>query len=231
MRSTKSLITFCLISILQNDSDALGFTSRLYTQLINGNGLIHVPPEITSPSVSIIKGASQFDSSILCSLRMNPIEVATILIESCHLHDHLHNFEHMHDSLVQDMTKCILLMKDVANSAEHSGSLQLRLTLVNSVKCPKWHEDNVHFRLLKTYKGKGTEWCNPELDIIRFINYIRRDVLDMDAVVFPDDLISTAEEGSVLIIRGKKGQGTPVLHRSPECDETTPRLLLTISLG
>ena len=126
-------------------------------------------------------------------------------------------------------------VKEEEKEEQHSDlKLTCRLSLITSTKCPKWHEDNVNYRLLKTYMGRGTEYVDTKHTHIRLLNAILCH-FDRNLTVFPSFLIRSTSPGDVLIMRGKKGVTTsstvPVLHRSPaECSATSPRLLLTITI-
>ena len=126
--------------------------------------------------------------------------------------------------------------KEEKEKEEQLSDLKLtcRLSLITSTKCPKWHEDNVNYRLLKTYMGRGTEYVDTKHTHIRLLNAILCH-FDRNLTVFPSFLIHATSPGDVLIMRGKKGvtssSTVPVLHRSPaECSATYPRLLLTITI-
>lgn len=121
-------------------------------------------------------------------------------------------------------------------SKESNPTVICRLALMSSVRCPKWHEDYVNLRLIKTYYGKGTEWTLPDDSSIRFNNWIRSHI-DLDLTV-SNDKIQRLDTGDAFIMSGryhvdKYGEKVvPILHRSPpdysEVDHR--RLLFTITL-
>ena len=112
-----------------------------------------------------------------------------------------------------------------------------RFAMLNGVKCPKWHEDNVKWRILKTYCGKGTQWVNPNDVTIRVRNRILS-WLSKDLYVEKEKIIQQ-KVGDILVIRGKSQLNgpssgffsVPVLHRSPPVSENDKRILLTITLS
>jgi hypothetical protein len=59
---------------------------------------------------------------------------------------------------------------DMHHNHQTSQELVCRLALLQRVRCPKWHCDNVSHRLLVTYFGPGTDWCDPNDAMIRIGN-------------------------------------------------------------
>ena len=114
------------------------------------------------------------------------------------------------------------------------GTLPLtcRLQLLREVKCCKWHEDYVKLRLVKTYLGRGTHWCDPKDPRIRFLNFLRK-LRDLDYDVPPSE-IKEMHTGDILIMSGRhRTSCPPVLHRSPPLlDEgfSHKRLLYSITV-
>ena len=49
-----------------------------------------------------------------------------------------------------DVSEMIRLVTTFALPDDH---ISCRLALINGIRCPKWHEDNVNLRLIKTYYG------------------------------------------------------------------------------
>jgi len=185
----------------------------------------------------------------------------------------LHDMQDMIQIMV-DKTKQ-LLSDDVTSSSSSSSltsssspasssssvttTITCRLAIIYGVRCPKWHEDNVYMRLIKSYYGPGTDWVDPSYSIVRVENYIRR-LCDVDLTVRYPMWIQHANCMDILIINGKKRemkqhgikqqwmkqngikqqwmkphgikgyQSLPVLHRSPLVDESSRRLLYTVTI-
>ena len=179
------------------------------------------------------------------STRLDPV----ISIQHVNLFDHRTNFlaqdndcsdllqslipstlmatEHDRKRLLDDMHTNMLMMQQQAAADDE---ITCRLTLLEGVRCPKWHQDNVKIRLLKTYVGQGTDFVNPNDLSVRFLNYVRG-LFDQDLDVNPNK-IQRAREGDVLIIRGKvDNQETAVLHRSPPASDGERRLLYTVTVS
>jgi hypothetical protein len=139
------------------------------------------------------------------------------------------NFEDEADGLIENMQQLADLML-----FQKKKSITCRLQLMHGIRCPKWHEDYVHLRLLQCYLGSGTEWVSPSNILIRILNNLLR-FLDADNLtVLHPNFIVQAETQEILIFAGRKCQipgSLPVLHRSPPMSSANDkRLLFTISI-
>jgi hypothetical protein len=100
--------------------------------------------------------------------------------------------------------------------------LRVNLQVVTACQCPRFHVDNVGFRLLTTYRGPGTEWVSS-----RALGGA------LPGAPLPPSAIRHMDRGTVALMRGGR-DATPerpgVLHRSPALKRGGPvRLLLAIS--
>lgn len=126
--------------------------------------------------------------------------------------------------------------ESTANEHRHiHNKVTCRLASMNGVRCPKWHEDYVNFRLIKTYFGAGTAWTDPGNLHLRFKNFLRS-VVDKEINVDDEIDIVHANTGDVMVIAGRKRSefvkgAVPVLHRSPISDVDLRRLLFTITVS
>jgi Protein of unknown function (DUF1826) len=123
---------------------------------------------------------------------------------------------------IGDLMRAALLFK-------HSSPVVARLALLEGVRCPKWHEDYVYARLVKTYVGVGTEFADPTSASIRIANKMRS-TLGQDLYVAPEDVIPTRQDEAMLMAGRYYSGKTPVLHRSPIVDEQCKRLLFSLTL-
>jgi len=92
---------------------------------------------------------------------------------------------------------------------------EVRLELVTTDSCRKWHSDYVPARLITTYVGEGTQWLKGQ---------------DADRVsegLDPAD-IQSLETGHVGIFKGKLATSRPAIHRSPPISGTGARRLLLV---
>jgi Protein of unknown function (DUF1826) len=129
-----------------------------------------------------------------------------------------------------DVSEMIRLVTTFALPDDH---ISCRLALINGIRCPKWHEDNVNLRLIKTYYGVGTDWVDPSDVTVRMNNYFRS-LMDWDLEVKDKKKIKSARVDDILLISGKASPDSsivPVLHRSPLVPESDRRLLLTVTIS
>ena len=113
------------------------------------------------------------------------------------------------------------LIKDAAQLLDAFCSImridraEVRLELVTTDSCRKWHSDYVPARLITTYLGEGTQWLKGQ---------------DADRVsegLDPAD-IQSLETGHVGIFKGKLATSRPAIHRSPPISGTGARRLLLV---
>jgi hypothetical protein len=142
----------------------------------------------------------------------------------------------MHD--MKEMMEAMMLYPHPSSSST-ATSLVCRLALMSTVRCPKWHEDYVTARLVKSYYGLGTEWVDPNDELTRFLNWRRQQQGDNLSVA--QEKIRKLVCGDTMVMSGKNrvkdGRPVvPVLHRSPEPDRDSDdccqlRLLFTITIA
>ncbi|MDG5487260.1 DUF1826 domain-containing protein [Sphingomonas sp. BGYR3] len=102
----------------------------------------------------------------------------------------------------------ILALAMVQARATGSNALSMRLQVVETDSCRKFHADYVTRRLLTTYAGQATQWCHAD----------------------KPDRIEQLSAGDVAIFTGRVMIDPPVvLHRSPPIEAAGElRLLLVI---
>jgi hypothetical protein len=90
-----------------------------------------------------------------------------------------------------------------------AGTLRIRLEVVETDACRKFHADMVTARLLMTLVGSGTQWVHVDQD---------------------DGVVHQLKAGDVGLFKGRLGAEQPaILHRSPPIGGTgEQRLLLVI---
>lgn len=97
----------------------------------------------------------------------------------------------------------------------------LRLQVLSSAMCPRFHVDHVPLRLLSTYAGPGSEWLE-EGAIDR--SQLAREQPDASAV-------RQLGSGEVALLKGEKwlgNQGGGLVHRSPALLNGERRLILSL---
>ncbi|MEO1647232.1 MAG: DUF1826 domain-containing protein [Pseudomonadota bacterium] len=113
------------------------------------------------------------------------------------------------------------LTADIAALADRYGAimeldaLSVRLAIVTTDSCRKFHADYVKARLITTYVGTGTQWIDAE-DTSR--------VAQSDA---PQNIKSLAT-GDVGLFKGKLWTQSPAIHRSPPIEGTGERRLILV---
>ena len=108
----------------------------------------------------------------------------------------------------------------------------LRIEVLNSAMCPKFHVDKTGIRMLCTYQGQGTQWLE---DI-----YADRSKLGMASAHLDDSNsglilnpqgVHTAPRFAIALLKGSLWQGNHmagVIHRSPAFLDSSPRVLLAL---
>lgn len=115
----------------------------------------------------------------------------------------------------------IALIEDIASLANRFCAImqvreiELRLEVVTTNSCRKFHADYVPARLITTYVGTGTQWLGQD---------------DARRVAAGDkpETIHTLNAGDVGIFKGKLATMHPAIHRSPAIEGTGERRLLAV---
>ncbi|WP_111643095.1 DUF1826 domain-containing protein [Marinimicrobium alkaliphilum] len=102
------------------------------------------------------------------------------------------------------------------------AAVGLRLHLIKSTMCPRFHVDRVPARLLCTYRGTGTEWLSEPQ-----VRRADKPGALPEQVVEPEH-IQRLSSGAVALLKGEAWEGNEgrgLVHRSP-ANEGEPRLIL-----
>ncbi|MFD2645917.1 DUF1826 domain-containing protein [Pseudomonas japonica] len=100
-------------------------------------------------------------------------------------------------------------------------SVGLRLRVLDSAMCPRFHVDHVPLRLITTYAGPASEWLEEGA-----VNRRRLAQEEVDPVSIRQLLC-----GDVALLKGEKwlgNEGAGLVHRSPSVDKGNRRLILTL---
>ena len=112
-------------------------------------------------------------------------------------------------------------------------SAGVRLGVLESAMCPKFHVDRIPCRLLTTYQGVATEWLPHELVDRSKLGHGSNGLPDHESGLFDcPDAIQQLNQGDVAILKGdlwEGNEGNGLVHRSPDTD-CGHRLLLTMDL-
>ena len=100
----------------------------------------------------------------------------------------------------------------------------LRLRVLDTAMCPRFHVDHVPVRLITTYAGIGSQWLKEgAID--------RRQLGKPEAEPQDDSLIQQNTSGEVALLKGEKwhgNEGFGLIHRSPQPAPGERRLILTL---
>lgn len=120
----------------------------------------------------------------------------------------------LHRALVEDAVRLAGLFCDALGLA----AFELRLEVVRTDSCRKFHADYVSARLITTYVGEGTDWLADD-DTARV------------AAGAPPERINRLAPFDVGLFKGKLGTERPAIHRSPPIAGTAggARLLLVLN--
>lgn len=125
-------------------------------------------------------------------------------------------------ALVVDMFCCLFELS-------HAG---LRLTILDSAMCPRFHVDHVPCRLVTTYQGIATEWLNHETTDRTKLGAGNQGKTDELSGLFKSQHdVNRLTEGDVALLKGENWDecsGTGLVHRSPQVAANERRLLLTL---
>jgi hypothetical protein len=127
------------------------------------------------------------------------------------LRQHRFAAKHLHDALVAD----VAMLAERFCTALGMARFEVRLEVVTTDSCRKFHADYVRARLITTYVGPGTDWLDGK---------------DAAAVARGDEpaRINRMEPGDVGLFKGKLATMHPAIHRSPPISTTGEQRLLLV---
>lgn len=117
----------------------------------------------------------------------------------------------LHSRLIDEIAE----LADLYCSIIGLDELEVRLEVVTTNSCRKWHADYVKARLIATYVGDGTQWLDAD---------------DVDRVREGGEpqQINQLRTRDVGIFKGKLATDRPAIHRSPPIAGTGQRRLLLV---
>lgn len=99
----------------------------------------------------------------------------------------------------------------------NADSVEVRLEVVTTDACRKFHADHVSVRLITTYAGPGSQWlCNDDAAALAAGIPIERLVIR--------ELLA----GEVALFKGRLSTDRPIVHRSPPIAGTGQRRLVLV---
>lgn len=115
------------------------------------------------------------------------------------------------DQFTDDIGRLCALFRPVANTA----AIEIRLEIVTTDACRKFHGDYVTARLITTYAGAGTQWLDSQ-----------------DAARVADGLepqsLRQLQPGDVGIFKGRLATDAPAIHRSPPISGTGAKRMVLV---
>lgn len=124
--------------------------------------------------------------------------------------------------LLVDMFACLF-------DLEEAG---LRLNVLSSAMCPRFHVDKIPCRLVSTYVGSGSEWLH-EAHVIRDRLGLGGHVSDHNSGLHDKGRINQLKAGDVALMKGDEwptSLGRGVVHRSPSASLENKRLFLSLDM-
>ena len=111
----------------------------------------------------------------------------------------------------------------------------LRLTVVDSAMCPKFHVDNVPCRLITTFQGVGTEWLPHQVADREKLGRGSNGKSDSESGIYQNEKeIQQLNCGDVALLKGEHWEGNEqagLVHRSPALASDERRLILTLDFS
>lgn len=139
-------------------------------------------------------------------------------------------FEHR-TALLED----IALLTDMFACLFDLDAVGLRLKVLDTPMCPKFHVDRVPCRLVTSYAGPATEWAPHELVDRSKLGSGSNGLSDESSGLLQHSShIQRMRTGDVALLKGeswKGNEGSGLLHRSPGINPGQKRLLLTLDFA
>lgn len=108
----------------------------------------------------------------------------------------------------------------------------LRLSVLDRAMCPRFHVDRVPCRLVTTYLGIATDWlAHSDVDRTK-LGIPNHGKTDLELGLYESEKsIRQLNAGDVALLKGELwegNEGAGLVHRSPQVENGTHRLLLTL---
>lgn len=134
--------------------------------------------------------------------------------------------------IYQPVIKDISTLVDIFCNLFLLEKVGIRLSRLDRAMCPRFHVDNVPCRLVTTYIGIATEWLKHDSADRTKLGHQTFAKKDEESGIFKNKSdIQYLNRGDVALLKGEAWQGNKgggLIHRSPQIQSSSPRLLLTI---
>ncbi len=143
---------------------------------------------------------------------------------------HMPDFENR-EVLLED----IALLSDMFACLFDQDAIGLRLRVIDTPMCPRFHIDQVPSRLVTTYAGPATEWVPNEFADRSKLGAGNNGLSDEESGLLQQPChIQSMQTGDVALLKGGRWQGNEdkgLIHRSPKHSDGQKRLLLTLDFA
>ena len=137
-----------------------------------------------------------------------------------------------------ELTNAQAFCKDISELVEmfcvlfDAERVGLRLTVLDTAMCPRFHVDRVPCRLVCTYYGVTSEWLPHDLVDRSKLGKGNNGQPDAESGLFQsEENINRLKTGDVAILKGELWEGNEnagLVHRSPQVPTGDKRFLLTL---
>ena len=114
-------------------------------------------------------------------------------------------------------------------------AIGLRLRVIDTPMCPRFHVDQVPCRLITTYAGPATEWVPNEFADRNKLGAGNNGLSDeASGLLMQPNPIKSLQTGDVALLKGggwKGNEDKGLVHRSPNNSDGQKSLLLTLDFA
>lgn len=143
---------------------------------------------------------------------------------------HMPQFENR-EVLLEDIT----LLTDMFACLFDQDAIGLRLRVIDTPMCPRFHIDQVPSRLVTTYAGPATDWVPNDFADRSKLGAGNNGLSDEESGLLQQPChIQSMQTGDVALLKGGQWKGNEnkgLIHRSPKHSDGQKRLLLTLDFA
>ena len=201
-------------------SDDIGALTQIYDENVNiAIWRRHLPADVVNDVTSILQTTSHLNTSTFVDANSITNDVTEAL-----------QVTNTSKALIDNISELI----DVFCVLFEQPQVGLRLRLLDTPMCPRFHVDRVACRLVTAFSGSGSQWLEH--------NGVNRSKLgrgsnglddSVSGLFKPSAQIHTLGIGDVALFKGEtwyNNKNAGLVHRSPPFIEGEKRLLMTIDL-
>ena len=175
--------------------------------------------------------SNELASAVACFIQENSVKPTRLTVSAEDAFDELCNtFGDSHAAVI--LSKDIALLVDMFCCLFDLKYVGLRLAILSTAMCPRFHVDRIPCRLITTYQGLGTQWlAHDEVDRTK-LGAGNQGKADEESGLFCGlDKMNSLNEGDVALLKGENWDDTKgfgLVHRSPVVPHGEKRLVLTL---